>query len=141
VPSVKVRALPTLHDLPPLWDGRRVEWKGWTSDASTLGWHGRPQTCEVCGHVGDRAINLGLVFPHPGETMTEPKTVRSKRVKGREYVRNVTVLARPIYWLTAFRCSSCHLDTVWDRRTDEWWDLDPSDYGDDGSTDGALPGL
>jgi hypothetical protein len=37
--------------------------------------------------------------------------------------------------LTVFRCVDCRADVVWDRRTDEWWELEPIDYTDQGSCD------
>lgn len=36
--------------------------------------------------------------------------------------------------LVAFRCPDCLHDVVVDPHTDEWWDLDDSDYGPEGST-------
>ena len=135
---MKIRALPTQHDLPPLWDGHRVEWKPWTTFWSTLDFHMKPDTCSFCGAREKCALTMGLVQPLPGETVTRTVYQRSKRVQGREFGVNRTVAETPIYWLVAFRCPSCHHDSVWDRRTDEWWDLDEQDYGDEGSTDGML---
>lgn len=39
-----------------------------------------------------------------------------------------------LWRLHAFRCTDCKHDVVWDRDTDEWWTLDHTDYGDEGST-------
>jgi hypothetical protein len=36
--------------------------------------------------------------------------------------------------LDAIRCQDCRHDQVWDTDTDEWWDLDHTDYGTEGST-------
>lgn len=35
--------------------------------------------------------------------------------------------------LLAIRCLDCRTDTVRDYRNDEWWTLDDSDYGPEGS--------
>jgi len=136
-----VRALPTLHDLPPLWDGHRVEWKGWETYWTTADWHMKPVTCNECGSRDKSAMNTGLVYPLAGETVTMTRLKRSKNQPGRTYEVTQEIPATPTYWLHVWRCPSCHLDTVWDRRDDTWWDLDESDYGVEGSTDGALPGL
>jgi len=139
---MSLRAVPDLphrHDLPPLWDGRKVEWQGWTHYQSSMRFHRKPEKCDNCGDVSgvEPSINLGIVAPLPGEKMTVPREVKSKR-SGREYVRNVEVDAWPLIQLVAFRCANCGHDQVHDQRTDEWWDLDEQDYGDEGSTDGML---
>ena len=35
--------------------------------------------------------------------------------------------------LIAFRCPDCHRDLVWDTSTDKTWELEPSDYTEEGA--------
>jgi hypothetical protein len=124
------------HDLPPLWDGRRVDWQGWTSHASSARFHNPPK-CHSCGSAAEASVNLGVVHPLPGETM---ESVRKRTLpSGRTYDQRVTVSASPVILLAAFRCPDCGHDSVHDNRDDSYWDLDEQDYGDEGSTDGMLP--
>ena len=65
---------------------------------------------------------------------------RIKRTRsGREYYTTPEQYdAYPLMQLIAFRCPSCHADSVRDRGRDDdgsetWWDLDVTDYGDEGS--------
>ncbi|MDP9820403.1 hypothetical protein [Nocardioides massiliensis] len=127
------------HDLPPRWDGRAVVWEGWEyAPITTLHLHMRPDVCEGCGmptmergfpcwstNKGLRADSARLT--HDDYRAEEEARARLPfRVKGK----------MPRYWwieLHAFRCHHCQLDTVWDTATDEWWVLDHTDYGDDGS--------
>jgi predicted RNA-binding Zn-ribbon protein involved in translation (DUF1610 family) len=126
-----------VHDLPPAWDGQAVEWTEWEQRWTTMRLHTKPDVCDFCGSTAEPGISLGLVQPKPGEQTTITRTVKAKR-SGREYGREVDVDAWAIYWLAAFRCPGCSHDVVWDRRTDEWWDLDEQDYTDEGSTEGTL---
>lgn len=105
--------------LPASWDGRDVEWRAWTSTWTTAELHVRRDPCERCGSLAVPLMNQGVV--HPPAT---PGAVN---------------LRRSLLQLTAFRCPDCHLDTVWDRDTDDWWVLDESDYGPQGSHDPRLP--
>jgi hypothetical protein len=141
-------ALPTpverAHDLPPKWDGRKVEWQGWTNHPSTARLHFKAEVCDRCGSDKEQALNLGVVHPLPGDEMTTLRRVKSKRT-GREYDRQVTVPAHPVFRVTAFRCVDCGHDQVCDHGTGEqkwdeaeWWDLDETDYSDDGSNDPRL---
>lgn len=128
-------ALPSLHDLPPAWDGRPVTWGPWRETRTSLVFHTSPQdqACTACGLIGEPDIALGTVPPDPGETVDVPniRTLRS----GRTYQSGMKAIpAWPVVCLVAFRCTGCGHDTVLDQRTDETWDLDPDDYGPDGST-------
>lgn len=64
-----------------------------------------------------------------GTVTVDPPTSASRVRKAR--------LERPVvrYRLSAFRCTRCSLDTIRDWNTDQWWSLDPTDYGREGSTD------
>lgn len=104
-----------MHDLPVLWDGVPVTWGAWHSGASSFEFHAplAEIACRRCGLLESRQIAVGTVHHHP------------EHAGG----RIASELA-----LFAFRCPGCLHDEVWDRRTDETWDLDPSDYGPTGST-------
>lgn len=114
-----LHALPTMHDLPPLWDGDPVTWDAWHSGASSMDFHAplAELACRHCGLLEARQIATGVIHHHQGPT-------------GRiEHERA----------LFAFRCPGCLHDEVWDRRTDEMWVLDETDYLASGSTvNGAL---
>lgn len=128
------------HDLPPKWDGRRVDWSEWHTGPVFV--CGRPQPptprCEGCGSTAWQAKSLGTVYPLDGE-MFETQEPRAKRTRsGREYVSGTTTVARrarPGVLLVVSRCPDCGLDTVVDRTSGhlQVWALDESDYGDAGS--------
>lgn len=104
--------VPTTNDLPPKWDGVPITWHGWTSLQSSIDWHLPLDqlACDKCGGLGEGTlINWGsrTVDGHPTR------------------IRDI--------W--AARCPHCGHDTVHDARTNEHWDLDPDDYGDEGSTE------
>jgi hypothetical protein len=102
----------THHDLPPRWDGWPVNWNGW-------GWAGvilcqprraggpLPDVCDKCGNVAEQPVNRGEAQP--------------ERPNGRRIL------------LIAFRCPRCRHDIVCSGS--QWWDLEPADYLDAGSTD------
>lgn len=102
-----------VHQLPPKWDGRDVNWTGWVSITTTAAVHVRRECCQQCGSLVEPVINIGKLRSPDDQTKW----------------------ASP---LAAFRCPDCRNDTVWDRETDEWWTLDESDYGDEGSADPRL---
>lgn len=110
------------HDLPPKWDGHPVEWEGWRHLDSPiicpppkdLG------TCARCGSLTPLLHNVGM-----------------RRIAYDDNVIRVGV-ARQLpretkAALTALRCPDCLHDTVVDLWLGEVWDLDPTDYGDQGS--------
>jgi hypothetical protein len=131
-----LRLLTRKYDMPPLWDGQRVDWEGWTNYQTTNSFHSK-DTCTACGSTAEPAINLGLLHPLPGEKV---ESIRVKKLpSGRTYNHAVVVLAAPVFCLSAFRCPTCGHDEVWDKRDDSWWDLDEQDYTHEGSTDGTLP--
>ena len=128
------------NDLPPKWDGRRVDWSDWDTSAVFIcgPTRARQQRCEGCGSTASRATSLGTVYPLDGETFEthEPRVKRTR--SGREYEAGTTTVARrarPGVRLFASRCPDCGLDTVVDRTSghQQVWTLDESDYGDAGS--------
>lgn len=129
------------HDLPPRWDGRTVTWEPWRAPADMFvcppaRGRGRDR-CTRCGSTAAQALTAGIVHPLPGDTVATDRVRRTSRT-GREYVSGtMAVPAWPVIRLHAFRCPHCLHDTVWDCEQDQWWDLDPGDYGPDGSTDPA----
>lgn len=122
------------HDLPPTWDGQVVRWKPWqpTEDIQICP-PPKPVKCVRCKSTKPPLLAFGLVHPRPGATMTVTETVPSRRQPGASFERSKQVPAWPTLRLSAFRCPDCKLDDVWDRDTDTWWELDDSDYGDEGS--------
>ena len=129
------------NDLPPKWDGRRVDWSEWNTDPMFV--CGRPQPpaprCEGCGSAATQAASRGTVYPLDGEIFEthEPRVKRTR--SGREYVAGTVTVARrarPGVRLFASRCPDCGLDTVvgYTSEPEQVWTLDESDYGDEGST-------
>lgn len=109
------------HDLPPAWDGAPVEWGPWESlpDAFIC----PPPKPDGCDRCHSTAIPLRA---HGTRTI----------VYGNDVVRIHTARLHPRRMraaLVAVRCPDCGHDTVWDTATDQWWDLDDSDYQDGGS--------
>lgn len=103
--------VPADHDLPPSWDGVSIEWWGWGTSDTSLEYHLPLDqlACTHCGGLGGARINWG--------SRHEPKEDRQIRS------------------LWAARCQDCGHDQVHDILTKEHWDLDPDDYGDEGSTE------
>jgi len=107
-----IRHLTLVHsrdDLPSAWDGQPITWGTWRDMASTWSLHA-PRDQRACASCG--AID--------GPCRINLGVVDNT---SRLYVT---------------RCACGH-DVVYDRETDESWDLDLSDYGPDGSTvEGSL---
>ena len=120
---------PRLHDLPPRWDGHRVEWGGWrTPPSTTLDPNGiHADCCTHCGAVAPRVINFGVVWARPAGLIAFPARRRWDARGTRDGGDHAA------QWLTAYRCPVCRTDEVEDRTTRELWVLEDSDYGDDGS--------
>lgn len=95
----------SVHDMPPKWDGIKVVWKPWKTIVSSLGFHlpVEDMTCDKCGSIDWQASCRGVVQTEPPQT------------------------------LLAFGCHHCNQDMVYDLSTGFLWDLDPSDYSDEGS--------
>lgn len=122
------------HDLPPKWDGRRVEWSGWElPPPMTLDFHVDREVCHGCASGARKVLSWGTTMPEPGETVPVWKPRRTK--SGRSYEAAGRSAATPFRQLMALRCVDCRLDVVWDMKTDEWWDLDAGDYSSEGSVE------
>lgn len=123
------------NDLPPKWDGRRVDWSEWDTDPIFVCQPPTAPRCEGCGSAARQATSRGTVYPLDGE-MFETHEPRVKRTRsGREYVAGTVAVARrarPVVRLFASRCPDCGLDTVVDYTSEpeQVWTLDESDYGD-----------
>lgn len=113
---------PRQHDLPPRWDGLPVEWGEW-SDA--VGMFicpppRKPDSCPHCGWTTPPLMATGRIWTDP--TTAPPAIGRARLNRGRHLVGILTV----------FRCVGCTRDQVLDS-DGATWDLDPTDYTDDGS--------
>lgn len=109
-------------------------WQGWSETPTSMRFHSPKERCDHCRSEQEPMVNLGLLHPKPGETF---EVERSRRLRsGRQWTELVDVSAWPVIHLAAFRCPECRCDQVHDSRDDSWWDLDPSDYADEGSWDG-----
>lgn len=127
----------TRHDLPPRWDDYRVEWDGWNTGA--VGFVCPPpkhEPCTVCRSLAEPAVNHGNAWSRPGEYRPYAKPRDYGQVRANAAAdRDGVILAS----LWASRCPACGHDTVTVFGTTYWpaepetWDLDPSDYGDEGS--------
>lgn len=112
------------HDLPPRWDGLLVEWGDWddTGRMFICPPPKRPSRCGQCGSTRPRLICTGRVWTDPA---TSPPAIgRARMRRGRHLVG----------MMSAFRCPDCEHDSVLDSNGQEW-DLDETDYTDDGSFD------
>ena len=113
---------PRAHDLPPRWDGREVEWRGWSKVITgTVCPPRKPDACPLCGSPAEPAINLGAVWAD--YAVEGILTIRKARLCER-----VVVVS-----LAAWRCPDCRGDWVTRQGSDELWVLDDSDYTDEGS--------
>lgn len=93
-----------------------MEWQGWEPESwTTLRLHLplKDVACRVCGSLDPGRRNVGVVHAPAPDGVT---------------------LLYPTRRLHATRCVCGH-DQVYDLETDECWDLDDTDYGDEGSVD------
>lgn len=129
-----LRGLPTPtdreYDMPPMWDGRRVEWSEWDDSRWFICPPPKADPC-ACGSTAPRVTSIGTVHPLPGEMVQGTRTKRLK--SGREYGIPTEVPAQPLIALHAERCVTCGLDTVYETATESVWELDATDYRADGS--------
>lgn len=108
------------HDLPPLWDGRVVQWSPWSDQGmGSLVFHVPADhwACTGCGWIRDTELRaVGTLMPPGG----------------------VTDLF-PVVRLIVRRCLGCQLDQVTDIHTGDVWDLEDGDYTDSGSWPEQVP--
>lgn len=117
---------PREHDLPPRWDGMPVVWGGWDDTGHAFVCPpAKPDSCDRCASTRPRLLNVGRIWNDPE---TAPTATGPVRLNGR----------RPIGTIAAFRCPGCGHDRVLDHEN-QAWDLDPTDYGEDGSWDITAP--
>jgi len=122
---------PRPHDMPPKWDGHRVLWEGWeVPPASTMRFHAKPECCRFCGSLAEPLFNRGRVWSNPGEVtpFRRPKSYEEAAFNQRAR-RDGSCLGS----LFAFRCPDCRHDSVLEGSRGDLFDLDDSDYTDDGS--------
>lgn len=122
--------------LPVAWDGRPLEWGPWREgslvficDRSKRKNGLTHPTCSACGSMRPARSAVALRSPIAGDV--EPgEQLRIHRNGKPVYAMEPMPAYRD---LVAHRCVDCGHDTVYDFRADEAWDLDPSDYGPEGS--------
>lgn len=122
-------------DLPPKWNDCIVQWRGWEPEPTVLLCRrGKPaprDCCSVCASPHPPVVNRGLVANSPLITPAMLKRNEDNRARLGALAHKDAPLA---HWrLYAYRCQDCRHDVVWDTDTDEWWDLDHTDYGPEGS--------
>lgn len=119
-------AVKLVNDLPVKWDGRSVVWREWVAPVGIICARSRAMDrCSECGGKEAPSTSNGLIADTPDITRSQVlANDRSARLGGKRRA-----------WLTllALRCPECGHDQVRDP-DGEWWDLDPSDYGDEGSS-------
>ncbi|ORW08081.1 MULTISPECIES: hypothetical protein [Mycolicibacter] len=118
---------PREHDLPPRWDGLAVQWGDWRPPLEVFVCPPprAPQCCTRCGDTRPPAMNVGRIWTDPATA--PPAISRARLLAGRQLVGV----------MTAFRCPHCGHDTVLGP-DGELWDLDATDYTDDGSWNNAV---
>lgn len=125
---------PRDHDLPPRWDGHPVEWRPWQPGyTTTYEWHAKqPTVCGHCASTSKPSTAHGVVYaPETGLIQFRPRggyPHHLGQAKAAAHARGA-----PVRWLTAFRCPDCRTDRIHDQTTNELWDLDDSDYTNEGS--------
>lgn len=129
------------NDLPPRWDGRAVAWEAWKYAPAGVFICPPPSRADVCEGCGERTYEQGF----PCWSTSRGLRADSLRLDHDDFRREEEARARlpiiakgkmPRHWwleLIAHRCHHCNLDTVWDMTSDEWWTLDHTDYGNEGS--------
>lgn len=127
------------HDLPPKWDGHVVQWCGWEYVAPAfICPPPRKEVCEGCGMPTTLSgfpcwsTARGIVALSTRTTLNDLRAEDEIRRRAGWAAGQRKPLA--LHRLIAFRCHHCGLDTVWDTDADHMWNLDDSDYGDEGSS-------
>ena len=105
---------PRANRLPPKWDGATVEWEEWEVDLSSWRFHVKLDPYPYCGSTDERVMAIGRVRNDgPARSIQSARGYRLGR-------------------MSAYRCTGCWHDQVIDL-AGALWDLDDSDYDDDGS--------
>lgn len=115
---------PRTHDLPPRWDGLPIDWGDW-APTSWVQICPPPTTgrgCVRCASTAPPLAAHGRLYTDP--VTAPPAIAMGRRHRGRHLIGV----------LTALRCPNCAHDVIVDPKGRSW-DLDPTDYGDDGSFD------
>ena len=119
---------PRDHDLPPRWDGLPVQWGDRSDTAAVIICcppPRHPEHCDQCGTTRPRLINIGRIWT---DQASAPAAIGRARLHQNGHLVGL---------ITAFRCTACNHDSVLDPHG-QMWDLDPTDYTDDGSWDNSL---
>lgn len=112
---------PRAHDLPPRWDGLPVQWGQWSDTGDVfLCPPPKPSPCGRCGSLRPPLLNSGRIWTDP---RTAPPAIGKARLSGGRHL---------VGMVTVFRCPDCQHDTALDP-AGEHWDLDETDYTDEGS--------
>ena len=119
---------PHVNDLPPKWDGHRVEWGRWETPPPTAleRFHGGQTTCPRCGSHTPQQINRGVVWAKPVGLLHFPVRRRWDSRAARSGGDHA------VLHLTAYRCPDCRVDEI-DGHHNPMWVLDDNDYDDEGS--------
>jgi len=121
--QIDLELWPREHDLPPRWDGLIVEWNQWSDTEHIFVCPPpRPRPCSRCKSTRPPHINAGRLWTDPAAA---PASIsRGRLLAGRHFIGMIN----------AFRCPECQHDSVLDANG-QTWDLDPTDYTDNGSCD------
>lgn len=128
------------HDLPPKWDGRIVEWTGWEPSLAPVFIcppprvpvrDESPRRCEYARGTNTER-NVGIVAVSPATTQADlDYENENRRLLGGAVGKRPLLAYRRL--VVTRCCHVCCQDAVYDMDTDELWDLDDTDYGDEGS--------
>lgn len=123
-------------DLPPRWDGLLVvQWTPWEARPDTVFICPPPKTrpcCPACGSPEPNVSCRGMVALSSLVTRERWEREEENRTRLGRLAHKRKPLA--LWRLYAYRCQDCRHDQVWDMLTGEWWNLDHTDYSDEGST-------
>jgi hypothetical protein len=124
--QVRLDLWPREHDLPPRWDGLTLEWGDWsdTADVIICPPPRHPERCDHCGTTAACLTNIGRIWT---DETSAPAAIGRARLRGDRHLVGL---------ITAFRCPGCRHDSVVDPDGQQW-DLDDTDYTDDGSWDNS----
>lgn len=116
---------PRQFDLPPRWDGLPVEWAGWRElpDVYMCPPQPQPDGCGNCASGRRPLSNVGRVWTDPA---TGPRAIGYARLRRGKHL---------VGMITALRCGDCGHDRVLELSSGKVWDLDETDYTDEGSWD------